>query len=77
MEKYIIKYRTKVNGGYRTSYHETISVNERLDTNNVYVEHVNYERKKARRFFDIDEADKIANLFSNEFHLASIEIIKK
>ena len=76
MEKYIIKYRTQINGVSRTCYHETISVNERLDTNNVYVEHINYERRKAKRFFDIDEANKIANLFSNEYHIASIQIIK-
>lgn len=75
MSNYIITYNTKINGENKIYFHESISVNENLSTNNVYVEHITFNKKLAQKFFDRDEAKKVANLFSNDFHIPLISII--
>ena len=72
MKKFIIKYVTKIDGMEINTYHESISVNENLSTNNVYIESLTTDIKLAREFFDREEADKIANLFSSKYNKPSI-----
>ena len=76
MNKYIIKYKTKVNGTDKTTYHENITPNTNNSVMNVYVEHVTEDRKKAKVFYDQEEAQKVCAMFSKPgYHLGGV--IKK
>ncbi len=63
MEKFIIELQTNIQGKWQKGYHETIKESDRSDTVNVYVEHITTDKKKAKRFYDIEEAQKFATLF--------------
>jgi hypothetical protein len=77
METYIIELETKVEGKWKKGYHETLIDSQRKDTMNVYVECVTTDKKKAKRFYDKDEAQRFATLFSNNFQYAKVIPIKK
>ena len=64
MEKYIIQYKMKINGKMETVFHENITPSERTDTMNVYVEHLTSDKKKAKIFYDKEEAELVDKLFS-------------
>jgi hypothetical protein len=66
MEKYIIELQTKINGNFEKGYHEKLTESTRKDTMNVYVEHVTTDKRKAKRFYDADEAQRFATLFARE-----------
>lgn len=74
MEKYLIELNTKVNGEWQKGYHEKISESTRKDTMNVYVEHVTTDKRKAKRFYDEEEARRFAALFSHP-NLQEAEVI--
>lgn len=76
MAKYIIEYTTTINGGKIKTYHEKISINDNLSANNIYVEHITPDIKKAIIFYDKDEAEKISNVFSNKYNIPTIKSIK-
>jgi hypothetical protein len=71
MDKFIIKYTTRVNG------EEKISLTDpnRLDVMNVYTEHISFEKSKAMVFYDREEAEKVCVLFGNSIHTG--KVIKK
>jgi hypothetical protein len=66
MEKYIIELETKVNGKWEKGYHENLTASTRKDTMNVYVQHVTTDKRKAKRFYDKEEAQRFATLFTRE-----------
>ena len=78
MEKYIIELHTKVNGKFQVGYHEKITESTRKDTTNVYVEHITTDKKKAKRFFEQEEAEKIGGLFAIlTIQIAIVKSVKK
>lgn len=54
----------KIDGKFIKGFHEKIELNPSNDSNNVYVEHITSEKKKALRFFERSEAEKIASVFA-------------
>lgn len=64
MEKFIIQYDMKVDGKRIVAYHQDIEANTSKETMNAYVEHLTKDRSRARRFFQKEEAIRIANVFS-------------
>lgn len=78
MTKFIIELQTKVNGEFQKGYHEKLTESKRDDTMNVYVEHVTTDKKKAKRFYDEDEAQRFATLFGCEgLQIATVIPVKK
>lgn len=77
MDKFIIKYTTRVNGEDKTAFHEKISLTDpnRLDVMNVYTEHISFDKSKAMVFYDREEAEKVSVLFGNSIHTG--KVIKK
>lgn len=65
METWIIKYNSKINGKFEVVYHEDIKNSTNKEAMNVYVEHVTSDKRKAKRFYDKDEAQHVANWFSS------------
>ena len=57
-----------INGNIVELYHESISVSKNKQAMNVYVESLNSDIKLARRFYDYDESNKVAELFSRKHH---------
>lgn len=74
MATFIIKYKTKVNGENKVTFHEKISITDsnRLDVMNVYTEHISFDKSKAMVFYDREEAEKICALFSNSVHIGKV-----
>jgi hypothetical protein len=66
MEKYLIELQTKINGEFQKGYHEKLMESTNKYAMNVYVEHVTTDKRKAKRFFDKDEAERFATLFTRE-----------
>ena len=66
----------KVNGKVGTYYHENITPQKNNQAMNIYVEEVTIEKKKAKIFFDKEEAEKIGVLFASKFHISIILTIK-
>jgi len=64
METWIIKYDLKINGKFEIVYHKDISNSENKSAMNVYVEHVTSDKRKAKRFYNKEEASNIAKCFS-------------
>ena len=77
MEKYLIELETKVNGTWEKGYHENITNNENKQAMNVYVECVTTDKRKAKRFYDKEEAQRFATLFSNNFQYAKVITTKR
>jgi hypothetical protein len=78
MEKYLIELQTKVNGKFQKGYHENITESTRKDTMNVYVEWVTFDKRKAKRFYDKEEAQRFAILFTREnLQTATVIPVKK
>jgi dsDNA-binding SOS-regulon protein len=77
MDKFIIKYTTRVNGEEKMAFHEKISLTNpnRLDIMNVYVEHISFDKSKAMVFYDREEAEKVSVLFGNSIHVG--KVVKK
>jgi len=77
MDKFIIKYTTRINGEDKMAFHEKISLTDpnRLDVMNVYTEHISFEKSKAMVFYDREEAEKVCVLFGNSIHVG--KVIKK
>ena len=77
METFIIKYKSRVNGEEKITFHEKISLTDpnRLDVMNVYTEHISYDKSKAMVFYDREEAEKVCVLFGHKFHAG--KVIKK
>ena len=72
METYIIRVRTKINGKFKTCYHENITPTKRKDVMNVYTEHLTGTKKKAKIFYDKEEAEKVMKMFSHEFSTGEV-----
>jgi hypothetical protein len=77
MEKYLIELETKVNGKWEKGYHETLTESTNKQAMNVYVEHVTYDKRKAKRFYDKEEAQRFATLFSNNFQYAKVITVNR
>jgi dsDNA-binding SOS-regulon protein len=77
METFIIKYKSRVDGEEKTTFHEKISLTNpnRLDVMNVYTEHISFDKSKAMVFYDREEAEKVCVLFGHKFHVG--KVIKK
>jgi hypothetical protein len=77
MEKFIIKYKTRIEGVDKISYHEKICLTDpnRLDVMNIYTEHVSFDKSKAMAFYDREEAEKVCALFGNSVHVG--KVVKK
>ena len=77
MDKFIIKYTTRVNGEDKMAFHEKISLTDpnRLDVMNVYTEHISFDKSKAMVFYDREEAEKGSVLFGNSIHVG--KVVKK
>ena len=76
MENYIIEIRMKVKGNVVTYYHEDIISQKNNQVMNMYVENITSERKKAKVFYDKQEAERIGVLFSSKHQVASVLTIK-
>ena len=76
MDKFIIKYKTRINGEDKMAFHEKISLTDpnRLDVMNVYTEHISFEKSKAMVFYDREEAEKVCVLFCNSIHTGKVII---
>lgn len=79
MEKFIIKYRMKVDGKWSTKFHQDITPTpDRLKAMNVYTENITAVRKEAKVFYDIGEAKGICHLFDSPLRNGEvISLIKK
>lgn len=77
METFIIKYKSRVDGEEKITFHEKISLTDptRLDVVNVYTEHISFDKSKAMVFYDREEAEKVCVLFGHKFHVG--KVIKK
>ena len=78
MDKFIIKYTTRINGEDKMAFHEKISLTDsnRLDVMNVYTEHISCDKSKAMVFYDREEAEKVCALFGRvRIHVGTV--IKK
>jgi len=77
METFIIKYKSRVDGEEKTTFHEKISLTDpnRLDVMNVYTEHISFDKSKAMVFYDREEAEKVSVLFGNSIHTG--KVVKK
>jgi hypothetical protein len=76
MQKYMIEYQTKINGGTIRAYHEKIGINDNSETMNVYVEYLTLDVKTAMVFHDREEAVKISKLFETKYTIPDIVTIK-
>lgn len=76
MQKYMIEYQTKINGGTIRTYHEKIGINDNSETMNVYVEYLTSDVKTAMVFHDREEAVKISKLFETKYTIPDIVTIK-
>lgn len=72
MLKFIIQWDTKVSGKWQKGYHQTIKENTNTQAMNVYVEHICLKKKEAKVFYDLEEADRVARFFANDFHMATV-----
>lgn len=77
MDKFIIKYKSRIDGEWKETFHEKISLTDpnRLDVINVYTEHISFDRSNAMVFYDREEAEKVCALFSSTVHQG--KVIKK
>ena len=66
MKKYIIRRFIKMNGKFKTLYHEKLELSTNKFAMNVYVENVTKVKKKALVFYDLKEADKMAAFLTDE-----------
>lgn len=66
---YIIEEYSKVNGKWESGFHQDLKKNRNKDAMNVYVEHCTKDREKAKVFYDVDEAIRMAQfLFRKDYH---------
>jgi hypothetical protein len=77
MEKYLIELETKVNGEWQKGYHQDLTNNNNKQAMNVYVQHVTTDKRKAKRFYDKEEAQKFATLFESKFQTAKVITINR
>lgn len=76
MDKFIIKYKTRIMGVDTISYHAGISlVDSKRGFMNVYSESISTDKSKAQVFFTREEAEKVSSLFAGPLHIA--KVIKK
>ena len=76
MDKFIIEYKSRVNGEDVITYHVDISVTDpKRGAMNVYTEHISTINSQARIFYSRQEAEQVSSLFSSSLHTPSI--IKK
>lgn len=74
MDKFIIELRTKINGKWEKGFHQDLKNNDNKYATNVYCHHTTSDKSKAKRFFDKDEADRFAVLFTRE-NLEAAQVI--
>lgn len=77
MDKFIIKYKSRIDGAEKETFHHTIVEN---DTSrgfmNVYSEHITTDKKQAKVFYTREEAEKVVGLFGDDkIHVG--KVIKK
>jgi hypothetical protein len=77
MDKYIIVREMKMNGVPTTLYFETVSECKNNQVMNVFQEHITRDKAKAKRFYDIEEAERFKALFSREYNTSTILTVKK
>lgn len=78
MAKYIVVYDTLENGKRVTRYHQDIySVDPKVGAMNKYGEVITSDKRKAKRFYDHDEADRVGIFFShNDFTSHDVITVK-
>lgn len=77
MNKYIIQINYKVDGDSKPLYFETISECTNNQVMNVFQEHLTSKKDKAKRFYEIEEAEKFQQLFSSSNRISKILTVKK
>lgn len=77
MKEYIIKIQVKVDGKWKTGYHENILNQTVKWAVNMYVEDITIYKRKAKKFLDKKEAENIAKMFSDKFQTAKIITLPK
>lgn len=65
MKKYIIQRLIKFNGKFETLYHEKLGLSTNKQAMNVYTESLG-DKRKALRFYDLLEANKMAIFLEQE-----------
>lgn len=63
---YIIYYNTKIEGMFFPTYHYGLRMNKSRWTMNKYVELVTKDKKKATKFYDKDEAERVGKFFEKK-----------
>lgn len=77
MTEYIIELETKIDGEWKKAYHELLASSNRTDTMNAYEEHITFNKKQAKRFYQEEEANKFAVLLTGTFQRAKVVPLKK
>ena len=77
MDKYIIVREMKIDSKIETLYFETLSECTSNQVMNVFEEHLTRDKDKAKRFYDIEEAERFKALFSREYNTSTILTVKK
>lgn len=67
METFVIEETAKVDGQIKKLYHQKIELNNRKDVMNVYTSHSVSDKKKALRFYDKNEAERMAKFLERDF----------
>ena len=77
MDKFIIKYKSRMDGKNVDTFHTGISeARPESLVMNVYAEHISLFRANAKVFYTREEAEKICSLFNcNKIHKG--KVIKK
>lgn len=76
MKKYIIKKLFKINNKIKKLYFLDIRNSIDKKVMNIYAEHLTANKKKAKIFYDIEEAKKMAEFFQTTFNESEIIEIK-
>ncbi len=77
MNKYIIQINYKVDGDSRPLFFETISECNNNQVMNVFQEHLTSKKEKAKRFYELEEAERFKQLFNASNRTSKILTVKK
>lgn len=72
MKTFKIEVLIKNNGKWETLYHENITPTTSIEVNNVYQEHLTSDKKKAKVFYDIKEAQRVSDFFTQEYRTSKV-----
>jgi hypothetical protein len=77
MNKYIIQINYKVDGDSKPLFFETISECTNNQVMNVFQEHLTSKKEKAKRFYDLEEAERFNHLFNASNRISKILTVKR